>query len=143
MNLLEQQEQTNYKRIYVPGKGMVLEHRHVMEQLLGRPLLQVEEVHHKDKNRSNNKPDNLELCPDSKTHKEQHSYGKNMLLEFLIMYNNEYGHFPTYRECAEHLSMPHPSTFAREFGSWRNAKQKAQRELDRQNEEWDYVYDNN
>jgi hypothetical protein len=43
-----------------PNKGR-LQHVVVMEELLGRPLLPDECVHHKDENRSNNSPDNLEL----------------------------------------------------------------------------------
>lgn len=38
-----------------------LEHRHVMEQVLGRKLLPGENPHHKDGNRQNNSPENLEL----------------------------------------------------------------------------------
>ncbi len=37
------------------------EHRLVMSRLLGRPLRKGESVHHKDGNRSNNIPQNLEL----------------------------------------------------------------------------------
>lgn len=38
-----------------------LEHREVMSRLLGRSLLKSEHVHHKDENRLNNDPSNLEL----------------------------------------------------------------------------------
>lgn len=41
--------------------GYVLEHRLVMAEKLGRPLTDSETVHHKDTNRQNNHPDNLEL----------------------------------------------------------------------------------
>jgi len=37
------------------------EHRRVMEEKLGRKLLSSEIVHHKDENKRNNHPDNLEL----------------------------------------------------------------------------------
>jgi hypothetical protein len=50
-----------YVRINIaPGKYQ-LEHRMVMEQHLGRPLNADEEVHHHDKNRTNNDIANLEL----------------------------------------------------------------------------------
>lgn len=127
-----------YKSVYVKGKGTVLEHRHVMEQLLGRELLPEEQVHHKDHNKQNNTPNNLELMPDDKSHKQEHAYGEEEIIRFLIQYAHEYGRFPTYKECAENLGMPHPSTFARYFGSWKLAKKAAQDELDRINEEWDY-----
>lgn len=41
--------------------GIVLMHRAVMAEILGRPLTRQETVHHKDGNRANNDPDNLEL----------------------------------------------------------------------------------
>lgn len=52
--------------------GYVLEHRLVMEQILGRPLGSGEVVHHRDGNRSNNHPSNLQLFSDRGEHAAYH-----------------------------------------------------------------------
>ncbi len=49
-----------YRLVWVNGR-QVYEHRHIMEQHLGRRLRTDEQVHHIDKNRSNNALENLEI----------------------------------------------------------------------------------
>ena len=49
-----------YKIIRI-GKRQISEHRHVMEQHLGRKLLKTEIVHHIDNDRLNNVNDNLQV----------------------------------------------------------------------------------
>lgn len=56
--------------------GYVREHRLVMEQLLGRYLRPEEVVHHKDGNRQNNHPDNLQLFSSNGLHLRHERTGK-------------------------------------------------------------------
>lgn len=55
---------------YASG-NYVLEHRLVMEQVLGRFLLPTEVVHHIDENPSNNAPENLQLFDSQSEHISQ------------------------------------------------------------------------
>jgi hypothetical protein len=72
--------------------GNVLEHRLVMAEYLGRPLEKWEIVHHKDKNRSNNSIDNLEIMSDW-NHKGLESLLAEMkrMREIIKEYEDRYG----------------------------------------------------
>lgn len=61
------------RRIFIPGVGRVLEHRYIIQQLLGRPLLSSEQVHHIDGDRLNNSLDNLVLLTNSDHQKLHYS----------------------------------------------------------------------
>lgn len=49
-------------------RGYVYEHRLVASQKIGRLIESWEEVHHKDENKQNNDPDNLEVLESKKAH---------------------------------------------------------------------------
>lgn len=61
------------------GRGLVYEHRYLMEQKLGRVLDRKEIVHHIDGNRLNNDISNLELCASIAEHKFEHRKAESNL----------------------------------------------------------------
>lgn len=62
----------DYRVLTINGMR-VLEHRHVMEQTLGRKLRPGETVHHKNTKRADNRPGNLELCASQGQHNNHHA----------------------------------------------------------------------
>lgn len=66
-----------YVRVRLDDGSLVREHRFVMVQKLGRELERRDLVHHKDENKRNNHPDNLEILTVQK-HNAEHSRGVTM-----------------------------------------------------------------
>src|SRR5262245_16768667 len=62
-----------YVRVTVDGRNR-LEHRVVAEQTIGRPLRRGEEVHHVNGDKSDNRPENLEVLS-TREHKRRHRPG--------------------------------------------------------------------
>src|SRR5271169_6144496 len=48
--------------------GGTLEHRDVAEKILGRRLRKPEEIHHWNEDKTDNRPQNLVICPDRSYH---------------------------------------------------------------------------
>jgi HNH endonuclease len=75
-----------YKQISVKGKGQILEHRHFMEEKIGRTLLPNESVHHKNGDKLDNRIENLELWSTSQPYGQRTSDKVAWALELLSLY---------------------------------------------------------
>lgn len=89
----KQKNAAGYVLVFVgrgePGaskSGHILEHRKVMQELLGRPLLPVENVHHKNGVRDDNRPENLELWTRSQPQGQRVADKIAWAKEFLALY---------------------------------------------------------
>jgi HNH endonuclease len=75
-----------YRIIRVDGRE-IPEHRYVMSQMLGRPLLPSETVHHRNGRRDDNRPENLELWSTSQPAGQRIHDKVTWALEILDLYS--------------------------------------------------------
>lgn len=68
------------------GKRLIREHRLVMEQVIGRPLLPEENVHHLNGVRDDNRPENLELWSRSQPSGQRVADKIEWAKQFLALY---------------------------------------------------------
>jgi hypothetical protein len=71
----EPRRATPYRQKMVKGRR-IREHRWIMEQHLGRPLLPTEHVHHKNGDGHDNRIENLEVI-DGAEHNRRHSLSRH------------------------------------------------------------------
>lgn len=70
---------SGYVKLYLSNGKVVEEHRYVMANLLRRELGPDEAVHHKDENKQNNDPSNLEILTRSEHASHHAKKGETMI----------------------------------------------------------------
>lgn len=107
-----------YRQKKLPGGRRQLEHRWVMEQVLGRPLRRDEQVHHINHDRLDNRPENLEVVS-SAEHGQRHTW--RPIVSQCVMCGDEFTPHKTKRGRKQTCSPECKSALL----SQRNAERKA------------------
>lgn len=70
---------SGYVELYLEDGTRIYEHRYVMQQVLGRALTSDEVVHHRDEDKANNSPENLEVMSQAEHARLHFSTGRTLM----------------------------------------------------------------
>lgn len=99
------------------AQGKVYLHRHVASLKVGRWLLPGEVVHHKDKDRSNNLPGNLEVLASHAEHRARHAPKRSCRRCGSLTYNKVFCSLFCAREASKKVQHPDRLTLSADIDS--------------------------